>query len=106
MMSEEAHRIWTEGITGNKLVAEYSDGDYLIHHDEWSLLFEPAQMRALLKFVRTADSGDEKSLGENSANEEMTVRYQNESYQFDGGDVYGNPSVSTEEMDEVETLVA
>jgi len=31
--SDEAHRIWTKRITGNILIAEYDDGDYLIYNN-------------------------------------------------------------------------
>ena len=96
--TEEAHRVWTESITGNLLLAEYSDLDFLIYNeteDPWhSLVLEPRQMQALLEFIETAGTSGEASLGENSLTGKLTVRYQDGTYTLDPEEMDIKPTLT------------
>ena len=96
--TEEAHRVWTESITGNVLLAEYSDLDFLIYNkteDPWhSLVLEPQQMQALLEFIETAEPSGEASLGENSLTGKLTVRYQDGTYTLDPEEMDIKPTLT------------
>lgn len=82
--TEDAHRVWTESITGGLLLAEYSDLDFLICNESeepWhSVILEPPQMQALLEFIETAEPSEKASLGENSFTGQLTVRYHDGTY--------------------------
>lgn len=94
----EAHRVWTESITGNLLLAEYSDLDFLIYNETeepWhSLILEPRQMQALLGFIETAETSGEASLGENSLTGKLTVRYQDGTYTLDPEEMDIEPTLT------------
>lgn len=94
----EAHRVWTESITGNLLLAEYSDLDFLIYNETeepWhSLILEPRQMQALLEFIETAETSGEASLGENSLTGKLTVRYQDGTYTLDPEEMDIEPTLT------------
>ncbi|MFC7140604.1 hypothetical protein ACFQMA_12305 [Halosimplex aquaticum] len=107
--SDEAYRIWTESITGNILVAEYDDGDYLIYNQSrnpWDgVLLEPPQMQALLKFTLEVEMSGKACLGEDIQNGKLFVRYRDGAYTLNPEDLNITPTLSEQQMDEITSLV-
>ncbi|MFA9517309.1 hypothetical protein ACERIT_08845 [Halopenitus sp. H-Gu1] len=109
--SDEAQRIWTKRITGNILIAEYDDGDYLIYNNNKSrslgdgLILEPPQMQELLDFADNVEISDEALLGEDFHNGELVVRYQDGSYTLDPSDLDTNMTLSEKQIDDLDSLM-